>query len=134
MLQKGAGSSDLSPTCFSAVNEVDSKGRTQCWIGPSILTEPPSPTSRRGPGLNATCYTKGVEGIEPVTVREEKFITLDEVVSVTFAASRPVTLQVNGGSYTTGTDNRPNEGVVGGLQSNATCLHDQATEPRHASC
>ena len=48
---------------------------------------------------------------------------------MTFTANRPVTLRVDGGSYTTGLTNKPNQGIVGGLQSlNATCSHDLATD------
>ncbi|GMH95247.1 hypothetical protein TrST_g1348 [Triparma strigata] len=120
---------DASTICFSAVYEVDADGNTQCWIGPTMYTEPPDPTSSRGEGKVSTTYVKGIEGIEPVLVREEKFITQTEVVSVTFTSSRPVTLRFDGGSYTTGLVNKPDRGVVGGLQSlNGTCSHDSATD------
>ena len=115
-----------SPTCFTAVYEVEdvAAGKTQCWIGPNVLTAAPDPDASRGPQYNATCYSKNVT-VLPVTVREEKFIALNEVVSTTITASRRVTLEINGGSYTSGDTGKPNQGVVGGLNTlNGTCSHE----------
>ena len=116
-----------SPTCFSAVYEVEdvAAGKTQCWIGPNILTQAPDPAASRDPSkYNATCYSKNVT-ILPVKIREEKFIALNEVVSTTITADRQVTLEIKGGSYTSGDLNKPNQGVVGGLTTlNGTCSHE----------
>ena len=117
---------DASATCASAVYEIDANGKTQCWIGPNMLLRSQTPDgSQRGgnDALNATCYAKPMTGIAPVTIREEKFVTITEVVAVVITASRPVTLEFVGGSFTsTYRDARPNAGIVGGLRSlNATC-------------
>jgi len=55
-------------------------------------------------------------------VREEKFIATNEVVSTTITANRPVTLEVNGRSWTPGrTDGQGGLGRVASFD--AACTH-----------
>ena len=60
------------------------------------MTEVPDGWSR--PEGEDFCYAKRVD-IEPVSVREEKFISANDVVVTTIVADRPVTLKIEGRSY-----------------------------------
>ena len=68
---------------------------TRCWIGLNKMTELPNPSR---PGKNDTCYAKHLN-IQPVYIREEKFISLTDVVTTTIMSDRPVTLQIAGQSF-----------------------------------
>ena len=59
------------------------------------MTELPNPSR---PGGNDTCYAKNLN-IQPVFIREEKFISLTDVVTTTIMSDRPVTLQISGQSF-----------------------------------
>ena len=85
---------DLS--CWQAVYEAGRDGGRQCWTGTHKMTEVPDGWSR--PEGEDFCYAKRVD-IEPVSVREEKFISANDVVVTTIVADRPVTLKIEGRSY-----------------------------------
>ena len=68
---------------------------TRCWVGLNKMTELPNPSR---PGKNDTCYAKHLN-IQPVYIREEKFISLTDVVTTTIMSDRPVTLQIAGQSF-----------------------------------
>ena len=85
---------DLS--CWQAVYEEDWDGGRQCWTGTHKMTEVPDGWSR--PEGEDFCYAKRVD-IEPVSVREEKFISANDVVVTTIVADKPVTLKIEGRSY-----------------------------------
>ena len=89
---------DRDPVCFQAVYEVlsdNSSHPTRCWIGLNKMTELPNPSR---PGVNDTCFAKHLD-IEPVYIREEKFISLTDVVTTSIMSDRPVTLQISGQSF-----------------------------------
>ena len=89
---------DLDPACFQAVYEVRSDNSShprRCWIGLNKMTELPNPSK---PGVNDTCYAKHLN-IQPVSIWEEKFISLTDVVTTTIMSDRPVTLQISGQSF-----------------------------------
>ena len=86
---------DLDPVCFQAVYEVRSDNSSQCWTGLNKMTELPNPSR---PGGNDTCYAKHFP-IEPVYIREEKFISLTDVVTTRMMSDRPVTLRIAGQSF-----------------------------------
>ncbi len=120
-----------SLTCQAAVYENDIDDNTQCWIGPNLLSpDSPPDGSQRGnnPDYNATCFVKGIH-VEPLVVREEKFIALNEVVAAKITASRPVKLRIEGGSFTAKAVNKPHSGTVGGLTTlNGTCEYDPVSD------
>ena len=83
-------------SCYQAVYEVGRDSGTQCWIGTNKMTDPPTGWDR--PNATNTCYAKAV-GIEPVFIREEKFISSTDVVTTSILSDRPVTLHMSGRSY-----------------------------------
>ena len=91
---------DQDPACFQAVYEVRSDNSSdshprRCWIGLNKMTELPNPSR---PGGNDTCYAKHFH-IEPLYIREEKFISLTDVVTTRMMSDRPVTLRISGQSF-----------------------------------
>ena len=89
---------DLDPACFQAVYQVrtdTSSHPRRCWIGLNKMTELPNPSK---PGANDTCYAKHLD-IQPVYIKEEKFISLTDVMTTTIMSDRPVTLQLSGQSF-----------------------------------
>ena len=83
-------------SCYQAVYEVGRDNGTQCWIGTNKMIDPPTGWNR--PNATDTCYAKSVN-VEPVNIREEKFISRTDVVTSTIVSDRPVTLQISGRSY-----------------------------------
>ena len=65
------------------------------------------------------CLAAGAS-VAPVQLREEKFISANDVVSTTITSSRPVTLQLRGNSF----DGSDGSGQVVAL--NGVCTHDAA--------
>ena len=59
------------------------------------------PTGSRCPTCKDTCYAKPVL-VNPVSVREEKFIAANDAVSTIITSDRPVILEVSGRSFDTG--------------------------------
>lgn len=86
------------PLCFQAVYEDVFEGEetSQCWIGLNKMVEPP--TDDRCPTCHDTCFAKDID-FSPVYVREEKFISSNDVVSSIMTADRPVTVEFSGRSY-----------------------------------
>ena len=79
-------------SCYQAVYEVGRDSGTQCWIGTNKMTDPPTGWDR--PNATNTCYAKAV-GIEPVFIREEKFISSSDVVTTSILSDRLVTLHMS---------------------------------------
>ena len=75
------------------------------------------PTASRCPTCRDKCYAKPIH-ISPVHIREEKFISLNDVVSTTIMAQcdLPVTLEISGRSFTM------DDGIV---SLNGQCSFDQ---------
>ena len=70
-------------------------------------------------------YELTAPGVEPILLREEKFISANDVVSTVITASRPVTLEVTGHSY-------PGGGGAGTiLYLNGTCTADMNNNVRY---
>ena len=88
---------EADTSCFQAVFEDDEKG--QCWIGINKMTN--EPTGSRCPTCKDSCYAKPV-AVTPVSVREEKFIAANDVVSTIITSDHPVILEVSGRSFDTG--------------------------------
>ena len=88
----------LDSACFQAVYEVrndNSSHPTRCWIGLNKMTDLPNPSR---PGSNDTCYAKPFN-IEPVYIREQKFISSTDVVTTFMMSDKPVTLRISGQSF-----------------------------------
>lgn len=89
---------DADAECNQAVYE--SSGTGQCWAGANMMTQGPA-SSRPGcspPRCADSCYAKG-KRIANVTVREEKFISANDVISTTITSDRPVYLEISGRSF-----------------------------------
>ena len=84
-------------SCFQAVFEDDEKG--QCWTGLNKMTS--EPTGSRCPTCKDSCFAKPVI-VNPVSVREEKFIAENDVVTTIITSDHPVVLEVSGRSFDTG--------------------------------
>jgi len=105
--------------CYTAVFEVDDQNHTQCWQGSDRL--PLGTTSgMRCPTCNDTCWSKPVD-VENITIREEKFIALNEVASSIISTDRSVRLEVNGRSWTPSslTGAGPDAGTI--ISQNSLC-------------
>ena len=87
---------EIDGSCYQAVYEIGDNGVTQCWTGTNKMTEVPEGWNR--PEATDTCFAKAVS-VQPVTVREEKFISSNDVVTTTIVSDRPVTLQITGRSF-----------------------------------
>ena len=105
-------------SCFQAVYEVGDNTKRQCWTGLNKMTEEPTGWDR--PNATDTCYAKTVN-VQPVFLREEKFISRNDVVTTTIVADRPVTLQISGRSFW----------MEDGLSFNGSCKIDVATNSIH---
>ena len=102
--------------CYQAVFEVK-LGQTQCWIGLNKMTELPK-RQHCGNCLNR-CYAKEIQ-VKPVIIREEKFISSNDVISTTITADRPVSLEIQGQSFGEG---YPSSRII---SLNPKCSFDQA--------
>ena len=89
-------------SCYQAVYEIGDNGGTQCWTGTNKMTEIPEGWNR--PNTTDVCYAKAVT-VQPVYVREEKFISSNDVVTTTIVSDRPVTLEITGRSFYSEDDN-----------------------------
>ena len=87
---------EVDGSCYQAVHELRDDGGTTCWIGMNKMTEVPKGFNR--PNATDTCYAKAYP-VQPVYVREEKFISFNDVVTTTIVSDRPVTLQITGQSF-----------------------------------
>ena len=85
---------DLS--CWQAVYEMGKEGGTQCWTGLNKMTDIPDGWNR--PDAKDFCYAKDYQ-VQPVNIREEKFISATDVVTSTITSDRPVTLRLEGRSF-----------------------------------
>ena len=86
---------------------------SQCWIGLNTMAADAKPTGNRD-GCNPPtcvdhCYAQG-KPLGNVSVREEKFIAANDVVSTIITSSRPVTIEFSGHSFAGG--NNPSRDVV----------------------
>ena len=84
--------------CNQAVYEVNGGG--QCWTGKNPMEGRPGPSRggcHPGPCVDK-CFAKG-KAVANVTVREEKFIAANDVVSTIISADRPVTIEITGRSF-----------------------------------
>ena len=104
---------NADPLCFQAVFEVKSE-QTQCWIGLNKMTE--QPDSQHCGICKNRCYAKETH-INPVMIREEKFISSSDVISTTITADRPVFLEIQGQSF--------GEGSSHIISLNPKCSFDQ---------
>jgi hypothetical protein len=105
--------------CHQAVYEADGVG--QCWIGLNRMANKPDPSR---PGKMDTCFAQGPE-VKNVTVREEKFIAENDVVSTIITASRPITLEISGNSF----DGGGGSGTI--ISLHGTCDVDVDTNSIH---
>jgi len=89
------------PACGQAVYEAGTDiTSSQCWIGLNKMERPPT-GSRSGcnpPSCYDYCFAPG-KPVAPVVIREEKFISSNDVVSTIITADRPMTLEVSGHSF-----------------------------------
>ena len=111
--------------CNQAVYEVNGSG--QCWTGMNMMLSQPAssrPGCKPGPCVD-TCYAKSKHMVN-VTIREEKFIAANDVVSTVITSSRPVTLEVSGRTFA---DADSAAGKV--LTLNGQCFVDKATNSIH---
>ena len=108
--------------CFQAVFEVGKDlADNKCWIGLNKMTDPP--TGGRCPTCEDKCYAKSVS-IPPVFVREEKFISANDVVSTIITSDRPVRLEITGHSF----------GGSNHITSlSADCVYDPGTNSVHVT-
>ena len=111
--------------CMQAVYEgTTDLANSQCWTGLNMMPKDDLPKGMR-PGCNPPscidkCYAYGVSH-EPVHIREEKFISANDVVSTRIVADRPVKVEFMGNSF----DAKTGSGQVVSL--NGSCSHDALT-------
>ena len=89
---------DSDARCKQAVYEANGNG--QCWTGQNTMLDDPAPSRggcTPGPCVDK-CYARGA-AIPNVTIREQKWISANDVVSTTITADRPVILQISGRSF-----------------------------------
>ena len=80
-------------SCFQAVYEVgQDDGKSQCWTGLNKMTEKPS--GNRCPTCIDKCFAKEIL-IPPVNIKEEKFISSNDVVSTIITSDRSVRITKN---------------------------------------
>ena len=103
--------------------------RNQCFLGSRDMTTAPTGWNR-GTDLSGTCYYKGVP-VDPVQVREEMFISTNEVIATTITSSRPVTLEVNGRSWAPRQVNGGSGDAGEILGLNGQCELDASTNQIH---
>jgi len=95
---------------------------SQCWLGTNRLTQSPVAGSTRcDTCYNATCYSKSYS-VKPVTVREEKFLGINEAAGSIITASRSVSLEIIGRSWQPQRDSSPV------INLTATCSHSAASD------
>ena len=75
-------------SCFQAVYEVGiDDNKSQCWTGLNKMTE--NPSGNRCPMCIDKCFAKEIP-IVPVNIKEEKFISSNDVVSTIITTDRSV--------------------------------------------
>jgi hypothetical protein len=89
---------DSDGRCHQAVYEENGGG--QCWTGKNRMLVQPAPSRtgcKPGPCVDK-CYGKG-QPVANVTIREQKFVAMNDVVSTIITSSRPVTIEISGRSF-----------------------------------
>jgi hypothetical protein len=89
----------------------------ECWIGTNKMTK--EPTGNR-------CFAKSIP-VTPVNVREEKFVSSNDVVSTIITADRPVKLEFSGQSF----DGQGSSGESHIISFNAECTFDMGSNSIH---
>jgi hypothetical protein len=116
---------DADARCNQAVYEANGDG--QCWTGADTMTDQPAPSRggcHPGPCVDK-CYAKG-KPIPNVTLKEEKFIAANDVVSTIITSDRPVTLEITGRSFAAA------DGAAGKVISlHGQCSIDKASNSVH---
>ena len=73
---------------------------SQCWLGLNVM--PDKPTGNRAgcspPSCTDRCFAQG-KAVTPVNIREEKFISANDVVTTVIKSDRPVTLELTGNTF-----------------------------------
>ena len=88
---------DQDPLCNQAVHEVNSEtGLIKCWLGLNLMFE--EPRSSRCDTCQDRCYGKP-HPVTPVNIKEEKFISENDVVATMITSDRPVSLRIRGRSF-----------------------------------
>ena len=120
------------PLCNQARHEVDSEtGRIQCWLGLNIMFE--KPEGNRCETCLDRCYGKP-HPVNPVYIKEEKFISETDVVSTAITSDRPVRLRISGRSFAD-YPNIVNTSAQCSLdvESNSVQIHEAGTVWAHVS-
>ena len=113
---------DLS--CWQAVYEVGKEGETKCWTGLNKMTEAPDGWNR--PEGTDYCYAKNFH-LETVNIREEKFISLTDVMTTTITSDRAVTLRLEGRSFQSANSLSLNGSCAVDVASNSILVREGGT-------
>jgi hypothetical protein len=111
--------------CFQAVFEFgENVDDNECWIGTNKMTK--EPTGNRCHMCDDRRFARSIH-VTPFYIREEKFISSNNVVSTIITADRPVKLEFSGQSF----DGQGLSGESHIISLNAECTFDMGSNSIH---